>query len=126
MKRVLKILAWVVGVPILLFIGCIAADQIPLAQARPPKSVTDVSSCLVWLKKPMGSYRVTVNNTVYYQISGPAGRHLASGPSAYTFDAQGRFIGWSADMGDLKTPAEVYREGAKREKIPLDQLPKNP
>jgi hypothetical protein len=66
MKRVLKILAWVVGVPILLLIGCIAADQIPLAQAKPPKSVTDIGSCLAWLKKPMGSYRVTVNNRVYY------------------------------------------------------------
>ena len=123
MKRVLKILAWGLGVTLLLLIGCIAADQIPLARARPPKSVMDVASCLAWLKKPMGSYRVTANNTVYYQITGPAGRYLASGPSAYSFDAQGRFIGWSADMGDSKTPAEVFREGAKREKIPLDQLP---
>ena len=124
MKRVCKILAWGLGVPLLLLIGCIAADQIPLAQARPPKSVTDINSCLAWLKKPMGSYRVTMDETVYYQVTGPAGRYLASGPSAYTFDAQGRFIGWSADMGDFKTPVEVFREGAKREKIPLDQLPK--
>jgi len=72
----------------------------------------------------MGSYRVTVGKTVYYQITGPAGRYVASGPSAYTFDAQGRFIGWSSDMGDFKRPAEVFQEGAKREKITLEQLPK--
>ena len=102
MKRVFRILAWGLGVPLLLLIGCIAADQIPLAQARPPKSVRDINSCLAWLKKPMGSYRVTTDETVYYQVTGPAGRYLASGPSAYTFDAQGRFIGWSADMGDFK------------------------
>ena len=126
MKRMLKILAWGFGIPLFLLIGCIAADQIPLAQARPPKSVTDINSCLAWLKKPMGSYRVSVNKTVYYQITGPAGRYLASGPSAYTFDDQGHFIGWSADMGDFKTPAEVFREGAKREKIPLDELPQQP
>jgi hypothetical protein len=124
MKRAFKILAWVLGVPLLLLIGCFTVDQISMAQARPPKSVTDVSSCLAWLKKPMGSYRVNVSNTVYYQITGPAGRCVASGPSAYTFDAQGRFIGWTADMGDFKRPAEVFQEGAKREKIPFDQLPK--
>lgn len=124
MKRVLKILAWGLGAPLLLLIGCIAADQIPMAKARPPKGVTDINSCLAWLKKPMGSFRITVSNTVYYQITGPAGRYLASGPAAYTFDAQGRFIGWSADIGDFKRPAEVFQAGAKREKVPLGQLPK--
>jgi hypothetical protein len=124
MKRVVIILACVIGVPLLLLIGCIGMEQIPMSRARPPKSVTDVSSCLAWLKKPMGSYRVTVGNAVYYQVTGPAGRFAASGPSAYTFDAQGRFIGWSSDMGDFKRPAEVFQEGAKRERIPLEQLPK--
>lgn len=124
MKRVLKMVVWTLAVPLFLLIGCIAAEQIAMARARPPKRVIDVDSCLAWLGKPMGSYRVTVSNTAYYQLTGPAGGFLASGPSAYSFDAQGRFIGWTSDMGDIKRPAEVFAAGAKREKIPLDQLPK--
>lgn len=125
MQKAFKNLAWLLGVPLLLLIGCMVADQIPMARARPPKSVTNVDSCLAWLGTPMSSYRVTVSNIVYYQLTGPAGRYVSSGPSAYTFDVRGRFIGWSADMGDFKQPPEVFQQGAQREKITLDQLPKN-
>ena len=122
MKRVLKMIAVVVGVPLLLLIGCIAADQIPRSRATPPDSVTDVVSCLAWLKEPMGAYRITADGVVYFQITGPAGRYLPSGPSGYTFDSGGRFIGWSADIGDFKTPSQVFTAGAKREKITMEEL----
>ena len=74
MKRVLKVIAVAVGIPPLLLIGCIAADQISRSRAKPPASVTDVPSCLAWLKEPRGAYRITVDGAVYYQITGPAGR----------------------------------------------------
>lgn len=122
MKRVLKLIAIAVGVPLLLLIGCIAADQIPRSRATPPKSVKDVSSCLVWLKEPMGVYRITADGAVYYQITGPAGRYLPSGPAGYTFDSRGQFIGWSADIGDFKTPPQVFTGGAQREKITIEEL----
>jgi hypothetical protein len=122
MQRALKVICVAVGVPLLLLIGSIAADQIPHARAKPPKTVTDIPSCLAWLQKPMGAYRITTEGVVYYQITGPAGRYLASGPSGYTFDSHGKFIGWSSDIGDFKTPPQVFTSGAKREKIALDEL----
>src|SRR2546422_5787824 len=122
MQRVIKVICVVVGVPLLLLIGCIALDQIPHSRATPPKTVTDVSSCLAWLKKPMGAYRITSDGVVYYQVTAPAGRYLASGPAGYTFDSHGQFIGWSSDIGDFKTPPQVFTPGAKREKITLDEL----
>src|SRR3989442_4015654 len=122
MQGAIKVICVAVGVPLLLLVGCIAADQIPRSRATPPKTVTDVSSCLEWLQKPMGAYRITSNGAVYYQVTGPAGRYLASGPAGYSFDSHGRFIGWSADIGDLKTPQEVFAPAAKREKISLDEL----
>ena len=122
MQRAIKVIGVAVGVPLLLLIGCIAADQIPRSRATPPKSVTDVVSCLAWLKQPMGAYRITSDGVVYYQVTGPAGRYLASGPAGYTFDSHGRFIGWSSDIGDFKTPPQVFTPASKREKISLDEL----
>jgi len=122
MQRAVKVICVAVGVPILVLVGCIVADQIPHSRATPPKTVTDVSSCLAWLKKPMEVYRITSDGVVYYQVTGPAGRYLASGPAGYSFDSHGRFIGWSADIGDFKTPHQVFTPGAKREKISLDEL----
>ena len=70
----------------------------------------------------MGAYRITVNGVAYDQVMGPAGRYLAFGPAGYTFDSHGRFIGWSSDIGDFKTPPELFTPGAKSEKIDLHEL----
>ncbi len=125
MKKVLKLLAAFIALPVALLIGSLVADQIPFSRAKPPATVTDIQSCLLWLKTPMACYRVTVDSNVYYQVTGPAGRYLASGPAAYSFDSSGRFLGWTADMGDFKSPAQVFSTGANRERIGLADLPKN-
>ena len=39
----------------------------------------------------------------YTVMLAPAGRYLASGPSAYLFDELGQFADWTADMGDFYT-----------------------
>ena len=84
--------------------------------------MVDVSSCLTWLKQPIGAYRVTTDKAVYYQITGPAGRYLPSGTSAYSFDVNGKFIGWTSDEGDIHTPEQVFIKGSESEKISLDEL----
>ena len=38
----------------------------------------------------------------------PAGRYLASGPSAYLFDEKGKFVDWTADMGDYYTVTKRF------------------
>src|ERR1041384_6862360 len=102
MPRTIKVICVAVGVPVLLLIGCIAADQIPHSRAKPPKTVTDVSSCLAWLRKPMGAYRITDGDLVYYRVTGPAGRYLASGPSAFPFDLPRKLIRWSVAGGEFQ------------------------
>jgi len=106
----------------LFLIGCDVVDRIPHARARPPQTVTNIPSCLTWLQKPRGVYRLITDGAVYYQITGPSGSYWASGPSAYTFDVQGRFIDWSPDIGDRMIPPQVFSPGAKREKITLEEL----
>lgn len=39
----------------------------------------------------------------YTVMLAPAGRYMASGPSAYLFDDKGQFVDWTADMGDHYT-----------------------
>ena len=124
MRRAIKLVLVAAGVPLLLLIGSIAADRIPYSLAKPPRSVTDVPSCLAWLQKPMNAYRITDGQVVYYRVTGPAGRYLPSGPSAYTFDSHGKFIGWTADVGDFPTPGLHISSDAKRETISLDELRK--
>ena len=122
MKLAVKLFATAAGTLLSLLAGCIAVDVLAYHHATPPKNVTDVGSCLAWLKKPMGAYKITDGNTVYYRVLGPAGRSLASGPAAYTFDAQGRLIGWTADVGDFPTPGLSVSPNARKEKITLVEL----
>jgi hypothetical protein len=122
MKFALKSAGIVCGILLFLLICSFALDHVLYQRAKPPESVTDISSCLAWMKYPVGAYRITTDKAVYYQITGPAGRSLASGQAAYSFDSQGKFIGWTKDMGDFYEPPEVFVRGHNREKISLDEL----
>lgn len=117
-----RIVCICVAVPLILLVAMLVLEWIPRSRVAPPESVTDIASCLNWLEEPRGAYRITSGQAVYYQILGPPGRYLASGPSGYTFDSTGHFIGWSADIGDYRTPPEVLAPDAKREPVALDEL----
>lgn len=122
MRLALKILGLTIGILFLLLAGSIAADRIPLARAKPPKSVVDLNSCLAWLSKPMAAYKVSSGTNTYYMITGPAGRYLPSGPAGYAFDEQGRFLAWSSDIGDFKKPPEIFGDGVKRQRMTIDEV----
>jgi len=66
--------------------------------------------------------KVIVSNTVYYQLFGPSGSDLPSGPAAYTFDAKGKFIGWTKDSGDIFEPSVVYSPTAKSEDLSVEEV----
>ena len=51
----------------------------------------------------MGKATYENSGITYTVMLAPAGRWLASGPSAYLFDPNGNFIDWTADMGDYYT-----------------------
>src|SRR5215471_9598964 len=99
MRRVLKGIIFAFGSFLLLAVACLAADRISYVRARPPKQVTDFRSCMSWLKPPIGAYKLSDGKTTHYQVTGPPGRSLPSGPAAYTFDSSGKFIGWTPDVG---------------------------
>jgi hypothetical protein len=106
-----------------LIVSLVALNQAAYRKATPPLEVKDVSSFLTWIKKPMGLFRVTAGKNLYFVYQGPAGRLPSSGTAAYAFDAKGQFIGWTPDMGDVKTPGAVFSSEAKWERIPATDLP---
>ena len=93
-----------------------------MRRATPPNRVVDLQTFFEWKPNPSGAEKVTVSNTVYYQLLGSAGRSLASGRAAYAFDANGKFIGWTKDAGDFYEPKSVYAPGAKREQISVEEV----
>ena len=57
----------------------------------------------------MGKDTLLDSGVTYTVMPAPAGRYLASGPSAYVFDPQGKFVDWTPDMGDYPTVARRFR-----------------
>lgn len=125
MRKVLKNIGLSVGLLLLFLVGCIAADQIPHSKAKPPKTVIDLNSYLVWHPKPMGAYRISSGTNTYYMVTGPAGRYIPSGPAGYAFDERGRFLAWSSDIGDFKNPPEIFGDRTKKKRITLEEIKTN-
>jgi hypothetical protein len=103
-KRVLFRIGVIFAVPMLLLGGCLLLDQIPMSTARPPKSMKTIEEFQNWKRGViMGKGTFESAGVTYTVMLAPAGRYLASGPSAYLFDQQGQFVDWTADMGDFYT-----------------------
>ena len=92
------------------------------ARAKPPAQVTNAVAFLEWKPTPMTVSRLTAGSNIYWQVTGPAGRFMASGPSAYSFDGNGKLIGWTPDMGDVFQPRELFGPDVKRERATLEEF----
>ena len=133
-KRTLVRLGVILGVPVVLLGGCRLVDQIPMGPARPPEHLGRLAEFLEWKQgavKGMGTYES--GGVTYTVMLGPAGRYLASGPSAYLFDKDGKFVDWTADMGDLYTVRNGFNltgggvvRGAVRTDPPPTSVPAAP
>jgi hypothetical protein len=103
-----KLILRPIGIVLFLLISLSAAsllfDQIPLSAARPPKSLKTLEGFQEWKRGKIEGKGTFENSGVTYTVMlAPAGRYLASGPSAYLFDETGQFVDWTADMGDYYT-----------------------
>jgi hypothetical protein len=125
MKSLLKIISTLFVVISVLLLSSFLLDYFLVQKATPPKTVVDLRSFFEWKPNPSGAVRITISNSVYYQLLGPAGRTLSSGRAAYAFDANGQFIGWTKDAGDFYEPRIVYSPAAKREMVSVDSVRTN-
>lgn len=103
-KRVLLQTPKVLGVLVAVLVGSVLLDQIPASAARPPKNLKTIEQFRTWKKDAIRGKGTFEHSGVTYTVMlAPAGRYLASGPSAYLFDRNGQFVDWTADMGDFRT-----------------------
>jgi len=94
------------GILVLFFLlyCSVLLDKIPLSAARPPEALKNIEDFRNWKgDKITGSGNFRSEGVSYTVFLAPAGRYLASGPSAYLFDYQGKFVDWTPDMGDIYT-----------------------
>ena len=94
---------WIVifSLPLAVFASCAAYDHTLMLRARPPEGLATLEEFRRWKGAAVirqGTFESA--GKTYAVIMGPAGRSLPSGPAAYLFDDQGRFVDWSSDMGD--------------------------
>ena len=96
-------------VPVLLLGGCVVIDCIAMSGARPAKSLKTIEDFRTWKRDSiMGRGTFETGGVTYSVMLAPAGRSLASGPSAYLFDSNGQFVDWTGDMGDCYTVKYHY------------------
>jgi hypothetical protein len=92
--------------------------------ASPPRAVRTLSDFLAWHPGPGEVFRVTVRGSTYYLLGGDEVYPLNSGPSAYTFDANGNYVDWTPDSGDVLHPAITLTGRAPHERTTIEDIEK--
>lgn len=90
--------AGVVGMPILLWIGC----EVYHAKTSNPGTATTCREYRETMPAPEWAIRVAKGGKPHHLVGGPIRAPLAlpSGPPVYVFDAGGMLIDWTLDEGD--------------------------
>ncbi|NBV22933.1 MAG: hypothetical protein EBS05_13575 [Proteobacteria bacterium] len=122
LERILVNTGWVALMLAALLLLSFIPEPFLHARAKPPAQVTNAVTFLEWKPMPTTVFRLAAGANMYWQVTGPAGRFLASGPSAYSFDSNGRLIGWTPDMGDVYQPRELFGSDVKRERATLEEF----
>jgi hypothetical protein len=99
-KRLFRVVV-AIAVPVLVFGGAVLME---MSAARPPRDLRTIEEFQEWKAGSIVGSGTFQNSGVKYRVMlAPAGRFWPSGPAAYLFDEQGRFVDWTADMGDFST-----------------------
>jgi hypothetical protein len=107
-QQIKRITIALIACDIIVFL-VIFADSIPLKKATPPQSMSTVEEFRKWKGSEIMDEGTYANNGTTYKVYlVPAGRYLASGPSAYLFTQNGDFVDWSADCGDYFTVKQNF------------------
>lgn len=111
----MKRLRWIVIVAFL-FGGCVATEVACHRRADPRGRVVTLGEFLEWKPGVTEFREVEVEGRPYVIAYGPAGRSflLSSGPAGYVFDADGRLVDWSFDIGDHPAFADRWTAQAAR------------
>ena len=93
------------------------------AGAMPPEHMQTFEDFVAWQTDVRFCRQVQVRGVTYYHVIGPEARRAASGGALYVFDANGNYVGWSQDSGDvMRNEAIFYPEWWMPEKATVAEL----
>ncbi len=96
--------------------------------AVPPSSIQTFHDFLKWQSEIGYCLEVEVRGVTYFHVVGPIARTVASGGALYVFDANGNYVGWSRDCGDVMRNEAVFYPGfwlpraSSGKKLSLEEL----
>lgn len=105
MKRPLRVALCFIsagGIALLVLVTWLVLSGREEAKLRPPPTMETIEDFLAQMPAPQQIKRFEFDGKTFFEIFGQLGGtiRLPSGPPAYVFDSQGRFVAWTADRGD--------------------------
>jgi hypothetical protein len=90
--------------------------------AAPPWSVNTLAEFRKWRPQYEQALKLEYGGATYYLVFGERARVLASGKSAYLFDARGNYIGWVRDIGDDQHLRIAINQDARKGSLNVGQI----
>ncbi len=96
------------GVSFWVLRGCATVEDKRYGHVVPPSSIQTFDDFLQWQTEIPYCFEVNLRGITYYHAIGPKARSFASGGALYVFDANGNYLGWSRDSGDVVRKEAVF------------------
>ena len=94
--------------------------------AAPPWNVNTLTEFRKWRPQYEQALKLEYGGATYYLVFGERVRVLASGKSAYLFDARGNYIGWVRDIGDDDYLRVAINQDARKGSLDIGQIVASP
>jgi hypothetical protein len=109
--------------------GCSTVEDMRYGHVVPPVSIQTFDDFLQWQTEIQYCLEVNLRGITYYHVIGPEARSFPSDGALYVFDANGNYVGWSRDAGDVMREEAVFypyhwlpAEAFSMTEISLDEL----
>ena len=125
-KYILSLFSFIIIILVIVHIHIGAKKKPFYLRATPPESVKTLKSYLEWRPETKTIFKIENDGNIYYFCLGEQGPMPASGPSAYCFDSESNFLGWSADIGDLRgtLPQQAYEKRYNWTELKVEEVSK--
>jgi len=121
-RRFVEIILMGIGLLALPIAWMILQDGESRRAAEPPWSVNTLAEFRQWRPQFAQALKLEYGGTTYYLVFGERARVLASGKSAYLFDARGNYLGWVRDIGDDQYLRIAVNQDARKGSLDAGQI----
>ena len=121
-RRIVQIALMLLGLLALPIGWMIYQDGESRRAAEPPWSVNTLAEFRKWRPRFEQALQLEYGGATYYLVFGERARVLASGKSAYLFDARGNYLGWVRDIGYDQHLRIAINQDARKGSLDVGQI----